>query len=184
MEVGFWTEFRNQVIYNMYNTTTNTYTVLDIRKTFESLEADIRTIVRRTNTWDIAYVDDVLHDVLVLAENDYLATIDVTQLDANDKPLHAVRYTINTNGTVSSGDRAGQNNDWMEVANSKLVVILSYTPKWREKTDAARRAFMSENGFRINWVRSSIDTRYPGLTSSQAQTYASNGYELSKRNFK
>lgn len=167
-----------------YNTTTKTYTVLDIRKTFESLEADIRTIVRRTNTWDIQYVDDVLHDVLVLAENEFLATLDVTQLDANGKPLHAVRYTINPNGTVSYGDRAGHNNDWMEVANSSLVVILSYTSKWCIMNEDQRRYFTTANGFRINWVHSSIDTRYPGLTSSQAQTYASNGYELSKRNFK
>ena len=168
----------------MYNTTTKTYTVLDIRKTFESLDADIRTIVRRTKTWDISYVDDVLHDVLVLAENEYLATVDVTQLDSNGKPLHAVRYTINANGTISSGDRAGQNNDWMEVANSTLVVILSYTPKWKNMSDAQHREFQTANGFKINWVRSAIDTRYPGLTSSQAQTYASNGYELSKKNYK
>lgn len=167
----------------MYNTTTKTYTILDIRKTFESLEADVRTIVRRTNTWDISYVDDVLHDVLVLAENEYLATVDVTQLDSNDKPLHAVRYTINANGTVSSGDRAGHNNDWMEVTNSKLVMILSYTAKWRGMTDAQHSEFKAANNFRVSWVCSSIDTRYPGLTPSQAQTYASNGYELSKRNF-
>jgi hypothetical protein len=34
----------------MYNTqtNTNTYTVVDIRKTFENCEADIRTIARRT----------------------------------------------------------------------------------------------------------------------------------------
>lgn len=168
----------------MYNTTTKTYTVLDIRKTFESLEADIRTIVRRTNTWDISYVDDVLHDVLAFAENEYLATVDVTQLDENDKPLHAVRYTINANGIVSSGDRAGQNNDWIEVANSKLVVILSHSPKWKIMTPALQQAFMANNGFKINWVPSKINTRYPGLTPTQAQTYASNGYELSKRNFK
>lgn len=168
----------------MYSTTTKTYTVLDIRKTFESLDADIRTIVRRTNTWDIAYVDDVLHDVLLLAENEYLATVDVTQLDVSGKPLHAVRYTINSNGTISSGDRAGQNNDWVEVANASLVVILSYTYKWRNMNEAQRQEFTTANGFKINWVHSSIDTRYPDLTSSQAQTYASNGYELSKRNFK
>ena len=168
----------------MYDTNTKTYTVLDIRKTFESLEADIRTIVRRTKAWDISYVDDVLHDILALAENDYLATVDVTQLDVNGKPLHAVRFTINANGTIASGDRAGQNNDWMEVDNSKLVVILSYTPKWKIMTETQHLNFYKSNDFRITWVRSNIDIRYPGLTSSQAQTYASNGYELSKKNFK
>lgn len=168
----------------MYNTTTKTYTVIDIRKTFESLEADIRTIVRRTNAWDIQYMNDVLHDVLALAENEYLATLDIAQLDTNSKPLHAVRYTTNPNGIVSSGDRAGQNNDWVEVPNSRLVVILSYTSKWQKMNEVQRIDFRTANDFKINWVHSDIDTRYPGLTSSQAQTYASNGYELTKKNFK
>ena len=56
----------------MYNTTTSTYTVTDIRKTFESLDADIRTIARRTGKWDMDYVDKVFHDILILAENKYL----------------------------------------------------------------------------------------------------------------
>ena len=43
----------------MYGTTTktSTYTVLDIRKTFEGCEADIRTIARRTGKWTMEYVD-------------------------------------------------------------------------------------------------------------------------------
>jgi len=56
----------------MYGTNTNTYTVVDIRKTFENCEADIRTIARRTNKWSMGDVDDILHDIIKLAESGYL----------------------------------------------------------------------------------------------------------------
>ena len=57
----------------MYGTTTktSTYTVLDIRKTFEGCEADIRTIARRTGKWTMEYVDKLFYDILLLAENEY-----------------------------------------------------------------------------------------------------------------
>ena len=53
------------------NTITGTYTVIDIRKTFEGCEADIRTIARRTGKWTMGYVDDLFHDIIELAENGY-----------------------------------------------------------------------------------------------------------------
>lgn len=168
----------------MINTTTQTYTVTDIRKTFESLDADMRTIARRTKKWEMSLVDDIMHDVLALAEAGYLNTIDITLLDANKNALQATRYTINQNGVKSSGDKAGQNNDWADLPNTELVVILSYSLAWRTKSEKEKTQFQRNHSFKINWVRSSVNTSYPNLRSSNAQTYASNGYELNKRNFK
>ena len=167
----------------MYNTTTQTYTVTDIRKTFESLDADMRTIARRTKKWEMTLVDDIMHDVLALAESGYLKTIDITLLDANRNALRATRYTINQNGVKSSGDKAGQNNDWADLPNTELVVILSYSSVWGAKTENEKTQFQRDHSFRINWVHSSVNTSYPNLHSSTAQTYASNGYELNDIGF-
>lgn len=167
----------------MYSTTTQTYTVTDIRKTFESLDADIRTIARRTKKWNMDTVDSIMHDVLVLAEAGFLSTIDITLLDAEKKAVRATRYTINQNGAKSSGDKAGQNNDWADLPNTELVAILSYSQAWRAKTQMQKAQFQKDNGFKINWVPSSVNTSYPNLRSSAAQTYASNGYELNKHNY-
>ena len=168
----------------MISTTTQTYTVTDIRKTFESLDADMRTIARRTKKWEMSLVNDIMHDVLALAEAGYLNTIDITLLDANKNALQATRYTINQNGVKSSGDKAGQNNDWADLPNTELVVILSYSLAWCKKSENEKAQFQRDYSFKVNWVRSSVNTSYPNLRPSNAQTYASNGYELNKRNFK
>jgi len=71
----------------MYNTATRTqtYTVLDVRKTFESFLADLRMISRRTEKWTQEYAEDVHHDVLAFAEAKYLSYVDISLMDANEK---------------------------------------------------------------------------------------------------
>lgn len=169
----------------MYGTYTNTstYTVLDIRKTFEGCEADIRTIARRTNKWSMEYVDNIFHDILKLAENEYLSSVDIVLLDnSTDKPLKASKFIVNSLGNAIDSERAGKNNDWADVPNSRLTVILSYTDKWRKLNSIQRQSFIKD--FKMSWSSSSIDNSFPNLQKSNAQLYASKGYELQKTNFK
>lgn len=169
----------------MYSTTTSTYTVTDIRKTFESLEADIRTIARRTGKWDMSYVDKVFHDILALAENKYLKSVDIVLTnDYTGTVIRASKFIVNSNGTASTGERAGQNNDWANIPNTSLSVILSYTQEWFNLSEESKRKFQIDNSFKIGWVTSTIDNSFPHLNSSQAQLYASKGYELQKNNYK
>lgn len=169
----------------MYSTTTSTYTVTDIRKTFESLEADIRTIARRTGKWDMSYVDKVFHDILALAENRYLKSVDIILTnDYTGTVIKASKFIVNSNGTASTGERAGQNNEWANIPNTSLSVILSYAQGWHNLSEESKRKFQKDNGFRIGWVVSTIDNTFPHLSSSQAQLYASKGYELQKNNYK
>jgi hypothetical protein len=51
--------------------------VVDIRKTFEGFEADLRMIARRTEKWNSDYVDKVFHDVIKLAEAKYLRSVSI-----------------------------------------------------------------------------------------------------------
>ena len=169
----------------MYNTTTNTstYTVVDIRKTFEGCEADIRMIARRTGKWSMAYVDRVFHDIIKLAEEEYLNSVDIVLLDATDKVIRATKYVVNANGTAIASDRAGA-NDWIDMPDTRLSVILAYTQKWHTLTSEQKSKFQSDNSFEINWGASSIDNNFPHLNQSQAQLYASKGYELKKTTYK
>lgn len=166
----------------MYNTITNTstYTVIDIRKTFEGCEADIRMIARRTGKWEMSYVDKLFHDIIKLAEEEYLYSVDIILLDAADKVIRATKYVVNTNGTAITSDRAGA-NDWTDIQNTRLSVILFYTQKWHSMTDEQKRKFQSDSGFHISWVSSGIDNTFPHLSQSQGQLYASKGYELQKK---
>lgn len=169
----------------MYGTTTktSTYTVLDIRKTFEGCEADIRTIARRTGKWTMEYVDKIFHDILLLAENEYLYSVDIVLLNIETGGvIRASKFIINSLGTSTESERAGKNNDWTDVPNTRLSVILAYTQKWKNLNASEKENF--SKSFNISWTASSIDNSFPSLQSSSAQLYASKGYELQKTNYK
>lgn len=163
----------------MYNTQTrtSTYTVVDIRKTFEGCEADIRMIARRTGKWTQKYVDDIFHDIIKLAEEKYLSSVDIVLKDANEKVIKATKFTVNSNGTATSGDRAGANR-WENIPNTNLTVILSYTNKWYNLPKKDKDEFESQ--FKVSWSPTKIDNSFPHLNKSQRQLYASKGYELQK----
>ncbi len=169
----------------MYNTATNTstYTVVDIRKTFEGCEADIRMIARRTGKWSMDYVDKFFHDILKLAEEEYLHSVDIVLLDTNDNVIRATKFVVNGSGTAITSDRAGA-NDWIDIPDTSLSVILSYTSKWHSLTEEQKSKFQIDKGFKIGWVSSNIDNSFSHLTQSNGQLYASKGYELQKTIYK
>lgn len=167
------------------NTITGTYTVIDIRKTFEGCEADIRIIARRTDKWSMTYVDNLFHDIIELAENGYLETVTITLNNTTTgTAIRAAKFTVNSNGTATSSERAGSNNDWENLNNTNLSVILSYTSKWHNLSASEQNSFQKNHSFKIGWISSSVNTNFPHLNSNNAQLYASKGYELQKTNFK
>lgn len=169
----------------MYNTstTTSTYTVIDIRKTFEGCEADIRMIARRTGKWSMSYVDQIFHDIIKLAEEEFLSSVNITLMDSTDKVIRATKFVVNAKGTAITSDRAGS-NDWADIPNTRLTIILSYTQKWFNLTSEQKAKFQVENAFEIGWTLSNIDTNFPHLIKSQGQLYASKGFELQKTSYK
>ena len=168
----------------MYNTFTKTYTVTDIRKTFENFQADFRTIARRTEKMDMTTVDNIIHDILILAENKFLRSIDIVLLDNQETVIRATKFEINQDGTATSNDRAGKNNDWLNTPNTYLSVILSYNESWHNLSEWEKEKFQKDNDFKTSWVSSNIDNTFPHLSRNNAQLYASNGYELNKTVYK
>ena len=169
----------------MYSTSTNTstYTVVDIRKVFESCEADLRIIARRTGKWDMGFTEQVIHDIIEMAENDYLKSVNIILQDSIGRVIRAAKFVVNASGTAISGDRAGT-NDWTEIPNTYLNVILAHTQKWDVLSPEQKKKFMRENDFQIDWVPSNIDTTFSHLTKSLGQLYASKGFELQKENYR
>ena len=170
----------------MYNTitTTSTYTVIDIRKTFEGCETDIRTIARRTTKWTMDDVDSVFYDILMFAENGYLESVDIVLMDINESVLRATKFLVNANGTAISSDRAGKNNDWDNIPNTRLSVILGYSQKWHTLSILDKANFRTNKKLKIEWVSTKIDNSFPHLTNSNGQLYASKGFELQKTIYK
>ena len=169
----------------MYSTVTNTatYTVVDIRKTFEGFSADFRMIATRTGKKSIMEVEEYLHDIMAWAENKYLKYVDITLIDANNKPLKAARYSVDESGKATQSERAG-NNDWQNIFNTQLMIIIMNKDSWNNMSLAEQEKFKQLNNFKKSWGPSQIDNSYSHLSRDNAQMYASKGYELQKENFK
>jgi hypothetical protein len=168
-----------------YNTTTrtSTYTVTDIRKTFENCIADIRMIARRTGKWDLTYVDRLGKDILKLAESKYLSCVTIILKRNNTGyQLRAAKFTVNDNGNTNEGDRAGKNYDWPADEDTYLSVILSYTSSWHALTADQKSKFSGD--LEINWTSTSEDLSFSHLSRDNAQLYGSKTYEVQKTNFK
>lgn len=168
----------------MYDTGTKTltYTVIDIRKTFEGFAADLRMIARRTDKWTMDYVEKLIHDVLQLAESKYLAAVDITLLNTAEVALQAARYRVNEEGKAQSSERPGD-NEWKNLPNTHLRMFLHYKPSWAAIGVADQAAYQA-NYLQLSWTSTSIDTSYRHLNRQGGQLYGSNGYELKKENFK
>jgi len=166
-----------------FSTKTLTYTVMDIKKTFEGFDADVRMIARRTGKWTNEFVDSVLHDIIKLAEAKYIETVSIILLDTSEKVLRATKYIVNETGTTVTGEKAG-GNDWTDIPNTELNVLLTYRQSWKDLTEEQRENFRKTNGFKTSWSFTNIDSSFPNLKKSNRQLYASNGFELQKTIYK
>lgn len=164
-----------------YYTNTLTFTVIDVRKTFENFLADLRMIARRTGKWDQTYVEKIYNDVLCLAEKHYLRQIDIVLTNVQQTPVKAARYTVSTDGKTMVGARAG-NNNWPNTSGTYLSIVLFYNSDWDKLTQQQQQDFQTSN-LKISWGPSDIDTSYSHLNKSDGRTYGSNGYELDRENF-
>jgi len=168
-----------------YNTVTSTttYTVVDIKKTFEGFDADLKMIARRTGKWTNEYAGNVFHDILKWAESKYLNYVDITLIDIYDVPLRAARYKVNENGSAISSERPG-GNDWIDMPNTSLTVIVSQNTAWHALSQVQQNNFKTNNDFKISWSGNNINNSYSHLRNDSAQLYGSKGYEIQKSNFK
>jgi hypothetical protein len=171
----------------MYNTktSTNTYTVIDIRKTFENCEADIRAIARRTGKWSMDYVSNLMHDILKFAENGYLDNVSIAlKQNSNDYTVRATKFYVNEDGTSSDSARPGQNNDWEDINNTYLNAYLSNSAEWNALTLQQKKDFQTNHSFKFSWTPTTDDTSFSHLNSGNAQLYSSKSYEVQKVNYK
>lgn len=162
-------------------TRTSTYTVVDVRKTFENFAADLGMIAGKTRKWDTAKVAEMVHDIMLFAENYYLDRVDILLLDSSGKPIQVASYTANENGSALTGERAG-GNDWPCLENTRLSLLIGFSQSWKNLDAVQQQEFRAK--LNNPWGGTRMDATYSHLQSQSAQKYASNGFELNKQNFK
>jgi hypothetical protein len=63
--------------------------------------------------------------------------------------VKATKFIVNDLGDATDSERAGKNNDWPDIDNTSLSIILSHTQKWRNLTSEEKTNFQKE--LKLSW---------------------------------
>lgn len=163
-------------------TGTKTYTVANIKKAYEGVEADLRMIARLTDKWSMKYVDKLFHDIITLAKEEYLNVVNITlKKKKTGEVIKATKFRVERNGSTTESERAGKNK-WKNIPDTYLNMILEHSQKWHDLSIEQKAKFQTEE-LEINWTKSTTNTDFPHLKKSNGQLYASNTFEVHKENY-
>jgi len=163
-------------------TVTTTYTVADIRKVVDQFAADYSMQGQATGLRTRETIAENVSDLKVFAEYRYLIAVNLILEDANNNPLRGANYRVAESAIGWTSDRPG-NNLWPRTPDGVLTLIATLADAWWKKTDIEKEAFISVNGLHGKWAHTSKSTSFEGLSASQGQRYASNGYGWQRTNF-
>jgi hypothetical protein len=158
-------------------TVTQTFTVADIGKVIDCIAADLDMNSQSTGLLTHDQVKSYAADVKALAQKGYLLEANIVLYDPSSEPIRAAKYEVSTDGSLLKAQRPG-NNLWPRTPGGELSIVVRYSQKWRDLTDAQRVAF--KQALSTGWTTSNTDLSFPKLTRSTDRTYLSNGWGVTK----
>jgi len=156
---------------------TQSYTVADIGKVIDCLAADLDMNAQSTRLLTREQAKTYAADVKAMAQGGYLVEANIVLFDSSGEPIRAAKYEVSTDGSLLKMQRPG-NNLWPQTPGGELSVIVRYSQKWRNLTDAQRAAF--KQTLSPVWTTSNTDLSFPKLTRTVDRTYVSNGWGVTK----
>jgi hypothetical protein len=156
---------------------TETYSVADIGKVIDCVAADLDMNSQSTGLLTRDQVKNYAADVKALAQKGYLVAANIVLHDASGEPIRAAKYEVSTDASTLTAQRPG-NNRWPRTPFGELSIVVQYSQKWRNLTDAQRAAF--KQTLTTGWTTSSTDLSFPSLTRSADRNYVSNGWGVTK----
>ena len=162
--------------YTSTASATHTYSTVDIENVVRRFSADIKMIAQSSGAITEATAATYVHDVELLAKNEYLREVDITLLDGT-KEVKAANYIVNNESGELTTSRPG-GVLWPKVDNPDFRIVLFYTSKY---TAAAKESFRSK--LKIGWTPTNVDTSHSTLTSSGGRDYVSNGFGMQRKDF-
>ena len=159
------------------NTKTYSYTNEDVTKVVRRFTADLLMIASSTKGMTEDDAAKYGHDVEYLAQRGFLKLVDVTLLD-NGTEVTASQYLVRagTNELIPSKPGGVL---WPTVGSPQVRIVLKYTDTYSQaEKDAARP------NLKFGWSPTDVNLTHPSLTASDARDYSSNGYGISRKDFK
>jgi len=157
-----------------------TYTIADIAKVIDCVAADLDMNAQSTGLLSRDLVKQYAADVKALAQQGYLVEANIVLRNAVGQPIRAAKYEVATDGTSLTAHRPG-NNLWPKTPGGALVVVVQYSQKWLDLSDAQKIAF--KKTLSPDWSASTTDLSFPSLHRSSDRSYVSNGWGVTKSVF-
>lgn len=158
-------------------TLTQTYSVADIGKVIDCIAADLDMNSQSTGLLTRDLVKMCAADVRTLAQKGYLLEANIVLYDPSGEPIRAAKYEVSTDASTLTAHRPG-NNLWPRTPSGELSIVVRYSQKWRDLTEAQRVAFGQT--LSTGWTTSNTDLSFPSLTRSADRNYVSNGWGVTK----
>lgn len=156
-------------------------TKTDKDKLFQTISADFKIIARKTGLWKMEYCGEILHDIGVLLENDFLSNIYLIMKGSDGRSIRCNKYDIKYSKFIDSDDRPGE-NDWDGLGGIQLTVVLSYTSSWRNLQEPTKSNFIRD--LKIRWFANFEDLTFPHLKSNFTKKYSSPNLHIQRTDFK
>jgi hypothetical protein len=122
----------------------------------------------------------VAADVKLIAQEDYLAEVNLYLKDTNGKTIRAAKYEVSTDGASLTASRPG-NYLWPRTPGGQLCVHVTHSRTWWNLSETQKATFRRRLG--LQWGTLDLDTSFPMLTRYGDRNYVSNGFGLQKSVF-
>lgn len=154
-----------------------TYSIADIGKVIDCVAADLDMNAQSTALLTREEARKCATDVKTMAQKGYLTEANIVLVDASGVVKKAAKYEVSTDASTLKAQRPG-NNLWPRLPGGSLNVIVRYSQKWLNLTDAQRSAFIRTMVTGLS--PSTVDLSFPSLTRSADRNYVSNGWGVVK----
>ena len=163
-------------------TQTKTYSVVDIRKVVDNFAADFSMKSQSTGLRTREQVANVVYDLTIFAEYEYLISVDLILEDSDGDVIKATEYTVSNQAIGWSSARPG-NNLWPRTPGGVLRVTANLNSSWWDKSDASKSAFIERHEMHSSWGLTTKVVNFSHLVASSGQQYSSNGYGWQRTNY-
>jgi hypothetical protein len=159
---------------------TRTYTTADVGKVLDCFAADFDGMGQSTGLRTRENTKAVAADVKLMAQQGYLAEVNLYLTDADRETIRAAKYKVSTDGASLTASRPG-NYLWPRTPGGQLCVHVTYSQAWWNLSETQKANFRLR--LQLQWGTLTLDTSFPMLTRYSDRNYVSNGFALQKSVF-
>ena len=162
------------------STFTDTFNRDDIRRVYASFAADYKIVAEWTELHSAYWIEKNIAEIKLFAEEQYVESLHVQLVASDGRVRRAAVYRVTTNASLWSADKPGDLR-WTTYEGDWLRLVVYYSKKWSDLTDAQRQAFRAKHN--INWGTTDFDGNYSGLVGSTDKQFASRAYGMERTQY-